>query len=479
MRYMPHTDDDIARMLGVDRQAVARGAVRAHPGAAARRRAARHRAARRELAAHASRRHRRREQAGHRRDLSRRRCALVPGRRHLRRTTPVGGRHAALRSEFYTAYTPYQPEIAQGTLQAIFEFQTIVARALRPRVANASMYDGARRAAEARAHGAPPDRPARTSIVARRVHPQYAETIDTYVRRRRAGSRESIRRHRLRRRRTRRSHAALEAALAESTTSPASSCRYPNFFGVVEDLPALAASSRTRAARCSSSANTEPYAFGLLSRRARSAPTSRSAKGIGLAHSADSAAPASASSRPSREYMQQMPGRLVGETVDKHGSAATCSRLSTREQHIRRERATRNICTNQGLIALAFTIHMACSASAGCARWRELNLAKARIRQAAARQAAAASRSRSRGRRSTSSRCACAAATPTSPSSWPSKASTPASRRRCAGTDARGHARRSADVAVTERHTQADIDKLAPLGWVQSERACERRERGS
>jgi glycine dehydrogenase subunit 1 len=259
-----------------------------------------------------------------------------------------------LRSEFYTAYTPYQPEVAQGTLQAIFEFQTIVAELFGMPIANASMYDGASATAEAvlmarrltkRTH----------VLVSAGVHPEYAETVRTYVRGLPQGT-DAIETF------AADAHgaadmAALERALAKSEDVACVVVGYPNFFGCVQDVRAIAELAHKHGALCIT-ATAEPYAMALLEPPGALGVDIAVGEGQALGLSPQNGGPGCGlfACRDAREFLQSIPGRLCGETVDKNGQRGYVLTLSTREQHIRRDRATSNICTNHALCALAITI---------------------------------------------------------------------------------------------------------------------------
>ena len=257
-----------------------------------------------------------------------------------------------LRSEFYTAYTPYQPEYSQGTLQAIFEFQTMVCQLLGMEVANASMYDGASSAAEAVLMARRITRKHRV-VVSAGVHPEYLETIHTYL----AGIDTDDAVTVVPLDASGRTDAAAFAKALDDNTACAV-VGYPNFFGVVEDLGALKAALGASGAQLIS-ATSEPYALSLIRApgelgvdiavgegQALAVPPQLGGPGVGLFACRSSA-------------VSKMPGRLCGETVDAAGLRGYVLTLSTREQHIRRERATSNICTNHGLIALALAIRTA------------------------------------------------------------------------------------------------------------------------
>lgn len=264
-----------------------------------------------------------------------------------------------LRSEFYTAYTPYQPEVAQGTLQAIWEFQTMVSELYGLPLANASLYDGASATAEG-------------ALMARRltkrggvvlsecVHPHYRETTTAYL----AGSAPDACRsvpvspegcaH----------IDALIAAITDDTACVVVGS--PSYLGTLSDLSSLAQACHERGALLVA-AVVEPYALALVDPpgawgadivvgegQPLACPPQFGGPGVGLL-----------ACRHERKYLQQLPGRVCGETVDQDGKQGFVLTLSTREQHIRRERATSNICTNQGLLALAFTIRMALLGKSG------------------------------------------------------------------------------------------------------------------
>lgn len=258
------------------------------------------------------------------------------------------------RSEFYTAYTPYQPEVAQGTLQTIWEFQTIVAEILGHPVANASMYDGASAAAEAALMARRiTKRP--NIVVCDGVHPEYIETIETYMSGLDEGEVNVIR----------------TQVDANGVTSPDSVgslldgqvaalvVGYPNFFGCVSDIRALAARAHEAGALLVT-ATQDPYALALLEAPGNLDVDIAVAEGQAIAIPPNFGGPGVGmfAARNDRKYLHEMPGRLVGETVDANGKRGYVLTLATREQHIRRERATSNICTNQGLIALSLTIRM-------------------------------------------------------------------------------------------------------------------------
>jgi len=267
---------------------------------------------------------------------------------------PPAADQLILRSEFYTAYTPYQPEVAQGTLQVIFEFQTIVSEILGLPIANASMYDGASGAAEAvlmarrlvsREH----------TVLSGGIHPEYLQTIETHVRGLGKGK-DSL---------TVVPVGADGAADIDALTraiTDETACvlvGYPNFFGSICDLRKVAEAAHAKGALLIT-ATQDPYALALLEPPGALGADIAIAEGqpLGLPPQFGGPGVGLFACRDDRKYLQQIPGRVVGETVDKEGNRGYVLTLATREQHIRRERATSNICTNSGLIATAMTIRM-------------------------------------------------------------------------------------------------------------------------
>ena len=269
-----------------------------------------------------------------------------------------------LRGEFLTCYTPYQPEISQGTLAAIFEFQTLISRLTQMPVANASMYDGASAMAEAVTMAQRLSSADRSDVLlAASLPPDYLAVTKTFLK----------------------GHAnepilvpwatdgtidldALER-LDRSHKPCAIVVGYPNYFGIIENLEAVR--SITKALLIVSVA--DPSALGLFE-----APGNFGADAVcGEAHQFGTpmgfGGPHCGFFATRKEFLRQMPGRLVGETVDNRGQRAYTLTLSTREQHIRREKATSNICTNQGLIALRAAIYLSFLGKAGLARLAEIN----------------------------------------------------------------------------------------------------------
>ncbi|MCC6808835.1 MAG: aminomethyl-transferring glycine dehydrogenase subunit GcvPA [Deltaproteobacteria bacterium] len=279
------------------------------------------------------------------------------------------------RSEFITSYTPYQPEIAQGTLQAIFEYQTMVSELFGLPVANASMYDGAsalaegvmmalRLKADRSVSGSAGGR--RRLLFARSLHPDYRETCATFLQLQDvtvealpAGTDGLVSIDALK------SHLGTDVAAVVVQT--------PNFFGGVEDLKVIAEHAHAVGALLVV-AVTETLALGLLEAPGNLGADVVVGEGVGMTGGPQYGGPAVGLFATREEFLRQLPGRLVGEAKDKDGQKGYVLTLSTREQHIRREKATSNICTNQGLIALAYSIHLALRGPVGLAELAEHNL---------------------------------------------------------------------------------------------------------
>ena len=271
------------------------------------------------------------------------------------------------RGEFLTSYTPYQAEITQGTLQAIFEFQTMIAELTGMDVANASMYDGSTGAAEAvlmamRVTGR------HKAVVASTVHPEYREVLATYLQHRdlataQIGYLAETGRVDL---------DALAAAVADETAAVL--VQSPNFFGVIEDIPAIAEIAHKKGALLIVSI-AEAVSLGIVRPPVEADIVSMEAQSFGVALSYGG--PFCGVIAAKEQYLRQMPGRLAGQTVDGNGNRGFVLTLSTREQHIRREKATSNICTNQALVALMATIFLTVYGKEGIRELAEHNLAKA------------------------------------------------------------------------------------------------------
>jgi glycine cleavage system P protein (glycine dehydrogenase) subunit 1 len=257
--------------------------------------------------------------------------------------------HIISRSEFFTAYTPYQPEISQGTLQTIFEFQTLVCQLTGMDLANASMYDGSTALAEAVLMA---ERVTRRSkaIASAAVHPQYLEVVKTYVQH--AGIHLELAQFD---QKTGQSGAALAAAVDDETAALV--VQSPNFFGCIEDVAALADAAHAKGALLIV-VITEAISMGLLKSPGACGADIVVAEGQSFGVPLSFGGPYVGLFATRDKYARQIPGRLVGEAYDKKGRRGFVLTLATREQHIRREKATSNICTNEGLIALAATVYL-------------------------------------------------------------------------------------------------------------------------
>ena len=274
-----------------------------------------------------------------------------------------------LRGEFFTAYTPYQPEISQGTLQALFEWQTLVCLLTGLEVANASMYDGATATAEAVLMATRLTGRKRIAVSAA-VHPEYRKVLATYL----ASTGDEVV--------TvpygedgRTDLAALGRAVDERTAALV--IGYPNFFGVVDALPEAAAVAR-KAGALTIAATAEAVALGMLKGPGELGADLAVGTFQSFGNPLNFGGPAPGFFAAREAHVRQMPGRLAGATVDKLGRRGFVLTLSTREQHIRREKATSNICTNSGLTALAATIHLSLLGKAGLARLAQLNYERGR-----------------------------------------------------------------------------------------------------
>jgi glycine dehydrogenase subunit 1 len=285
-----------------------------------------------------------------------------------RHHVPASVDHLIQRGEFLTAYTPYQPEIAQGTLQMLFEFQTQVARLLGTDVANASMYDGSTACWEAIVMARRITRRAK-AILSSGLHPHYVSVANTM-----AGFTGDV----------------LESAAPTLTSEPdtsslidridgETSCvvvQYPDILGRIGDLSELAAACHANKALLIAVV-TEPVALGAIKAPGEMDADIVVGEGQSLGVGLQFGGPYVGLFGCKEKYVRQMPGRLCGETVDAEGKRGFVLTLSTREQHIRREKATSNICTNSGLCALAFSIHMTLLGEAGLRKLAMVNHANA------------------------------------------------------------------------------------------------------
>jgi glycine dehydrogenase subunit 1 len=283
--------------------------------------------------------------------------------------------HLALRAEFLTSYTPYQPEVAQGTLQAIFEFQTMVAALFGMEIANASMYDGSTAAAEGVLMARRVTRRDRV-LVAKSLHPEYRAVIETY------GQRIGLDVQTIPVGPT---GAVEPARLALDDRVAAVVVGHPNFFGVVEPLAEIAAAAHGAGALVVTS-TPEALALALLKGPGALGADIATGEGQCFGVPVSYGGPHVGLFATRERFLRQMPGRLAGETMDATGKRGYVLTLSTREQHIRREAATSNICTNSGLIAMIATVYLAALGRQGLARLARQNHAKAEYAKARLRE---------------------------------------------------------------------------------------------
>ena len=364
MRYLPLTPADRAEMLGVigaatvddlfvDVPAEARlpGTIPGLPNHASEMAVERHMTA---LAA---------------RNVSAGSAPFFLGAGAYRHHVPASVDHLIQRGEFLTAYTPYQPEIAQGTLQVLFEFQTQVARLFGVEVANASMYDGSTAAWEAVAMATRVTK-RKKAVLCSGLHPHYVSTIRTMARF--TGDVIEWASPRL--------EAEPDTAGVIAAIDGETACvmvQYPDILGRVTDLAAIAEAAHAAGALLVAVV-TEPVALGLLEAPGNLGADIVVGEGQSLGVGLQFGGPYLGLFGCREKFVRQMPGRLCGETVDAEGRRGYVLTLSTREQHIRREKATSNICTNAGLCALAFSIHMTLLGGEGLAKLARVNHSRAR-----------------------------------------------------------------------------------------------------
>jgi glycine dehydrogenase subunit 1 len=287
-------------------------------------------------------------------------CGAGAYRHHV----PAAVDHLIQRSEFLTSYTPYQPEIAQGTLQYLFEFQTQVALLTGMEVANASMYDGSTATAEAVLMAQRVTRRPR-AVLSGGLHPHYAQTVQTV--------------------------AALSGQVIQAPVTPGraedlaaliddqTACvvvQSPDVFGLIRNLRPIAQAAHAKGALLIAVV-TEVVSLGLLESPGAMDADIVAAEGQSIGNALNFGGPYVGLFATRDKLVRQMPGRLAGETADAEGRRGYVLTLSTREQHIRRDKATSNICTNSGLCCLAFTIHMSLLGEVGFSRLARLNHARA------------------------------------------------------------------------------------------------------
>jgi glycine dehydrogenase subunit 1 len=278
---------------------------------------------------------------------------------------PAAVTHLLSRSEFVTSYTPYQPEMSQGTLQAIFEYQTLTARLLGMEAANASQYDGASALAESVLMAMRISKRKKVAV-SRLIHPHYRQVLRTYLE---PTGFEIIEL-------PYRTDGTTDLTLVDSLDDLAAvAVQSPNFFGCIENLRTIGKSAGARGALlvvCF----TEPLAYGLIKNPGSQGADIACGEGQSMGIPRSFGGPALGMFAAKMQYVRHMPGRLVGQTVDVEGRRGFVLTLATREQHIRREKATSNICTNNSLCALASAIYMATLGASGIQELARLNYDK-------------------------------------------------------------------------------------------------------
>jgi glycine dehydrogenase subunit 1 len=278
---------------------------------------------------------------------------------------PSAVQHILMRAEFYTAYTPYQPEISQGVLQSIFEFQTMICELTGMDVANASMYDGASATAEAALMASAATR--RTKVlVSKAVHPEYREVLKTYA----AGPGLQIEEIDFQQGAT-----DLEVLKQQLNKNVAAVIiQQPNFFGTIEDL--TTAAELTHDVKALLVSVVDPVAMALIASPASCGADIVVGEGQGLGIPMSFGGPHLGFMACTEKLMRRMPGRIVGQTKDSRGDRGFVLTLQAREQHIRREKATSNICSNQALCALAATVHLSLLGKKGLRQVAEQSMQK-------------------------------------------------------------------------------------------------------
>ncbi len=279
---------------------------------------------------------------------------------------PSAIKHITGRSEFYTSYTPYQPEVSQGVLQAIFEYQTMICQLTGMDVANASMYDGGTAVAEGAIMGCGSTRRSK-ALVSRTVSPFYRAVLQNYFNSRGLEVEEIPMKNGYTDR------AVLEEMLSGEVASVI--LQQPNFFGLVEDMNGVADAVHAHKAVFIVSA--DPLSLPLLQAPGEYGADIVVGEGQGLGVPASFGGPLLGIMSARQKFVRQLPGRIAGETVDSEGNRGFVLTLQTREQHIRREKAASNICSNQALVALAASVYMAAMGPQGMRETAELCLRKA------------------------------------------------------------------------------------------------------
>ncbi|MEB3221195.1 MAG: aminomethyl-transferring glycine dehydrogenase subunit GcvPA [Candidatus Sericytochromatia bacterium] len=304
------------------------------------------------------------------RDLASRNTPLGPkaflGAGVYQRFVPAAVDALVSRSEFYTAYTPYQPEVSQGTLQYTYEYQSMICALTGMDVSNASLYDGSTAMAEA-AFMAMRITGRKEIVVAGAVHPEYLEVLRTYAR----GPEPVIRV-------APQANGRLAPAAAAETLGPDAAClivQSPNFLGLLEDMPALAEAAHAAGALLV--AVVDPVSLAVLAPPGSYGADIVVGDGQAVGNMPNFGGPHVGFMACRSAHFRQLPGRIVGATVDARGDRAYTLTLQTREQHIRREKATSNICTNQALCALAVTVYLSLAGAEGLRQVCEVSAERA------------------------------------------------------------------------------------------------------
>ncbi|RED38990.1 aminomethyl-transferring glycine dehydrogenase subunit GcvPA [Paenibacillus sp. VMFN-D1] len=273
--------------------------------------------------------------------------------------------HVVSRSEFYTAYTPYQPEISQGELQAIFEFQSYICELTGMAVANASMYDGATALAEAGSLASAATK-RKQLLVSSTVHPEARQVVRTYAKGLGLDVVEVPSANGV----------TNLAELAEAVTDQTAAVlvQSPNFFGAIEDLAAIG--DLIHASKGLMVVSTNPISLGILEAPGKLGADIVVGDAQPLGISSSLGGPTCGFFAVSQDHMRRMPGRIVGQTVDRNGKRGFVLTLQAREQHIRREKATSNICSNQALLALCASVYLSVMGKQGMIEVGQLNLQK-------------------------------------------------------------------------------------------------------
>jgi glycine dehydrogenase subunit 1 len=268
------------------------------------------------------------------------------------------------RGEYHTAYTPYQPEVAQGTLQVIYEFQSMISALTKMDVSNASLYDGATAMAEGALLAVNPRRKRTKIVVSGTVHPHYRDVLRTYT----TGLDVEVVELPVPTGSLHNDAAGFDEHLDDSTACLI--VQYPNFFGRIEDLSVVA--DKAHGAGAKLLVSTYPLALGLLPPPGEFDADIVTGEGQSLGVPQSLGGPVVGILAAKQELVRQLPGRLAGMTVDADGKRGYVLALQTREQHIRREKATSNICTNQGLLALAATVYLSSVGPTGLRKIAEM-----------------------------------------------------------------------------------------------------------